>query len=212
MKLDKKTILRIIFRALPVGALFLPLATMTLNLGALGGLLGGLLGGGVEGLGDLLGALGGGSGKSTQYNIVGLIKALFSKDNDLLIKLLQGESMAAARTWLIAAVVGLVLSILAALAGLALVAAGGKAKWLGGSSIAYAAGALGGIGMVVAFVKFGTTLAAAVMNIASTSLNIGAYILVALILFNLCHSLVDWRSTKERERLAALAAKKRKRK
>jgi hypothetical protein len=181
----KKTILRILPRLLPAGALFLPLGTLTISLGSL-------------------------FSKPTAYNIVGLIKTFGSESNELFVNLLKGDSMAPARPWLIVTVVGLALGILAILAGLALPWRE-SVKRLGASAAVYAGGTAGVILAVVGFSRFGTLLTEAV-RLASTSLNAGTWILMALLLLNAAVCFAQWRAAREKARLAALAAKKRKRK
>ena len=180
----KKAMPRAIPRVLPLGALFLPLGTISINFL-------------IE--------------KVTRYNIVELVKAPFSESNELFATLLKSESMAAARIWLVVAVAGLALAVLAVLAGLALCWSG-RIKLYAASAAVYAAGTLGAAGMGYGFAKFGTALAGALMNIATTSLNIGLYVLGLLLLANAVMCFVQWRSAKEKARLAALAAKKRKKK
>jgi len=182
--MSKKLIVRIVLRLLPVGALFLPLGTLSINLIIK---------------------------KDTSYNIVELVKSLFSDNSgtELLLKLMETESMAAARAWMVVTAAGLVLSILAILAGLALVYFG-KVKLLGASAAVYGAGTLGGVAAVTGFMLFGAELAEALRNIATASVNIGAYVMVAALLVNLIVCLAQWRGEKEKARLAALAKKQRK--
>ena len=207
----KKTILRILPRLLPAGALFLPLGTLTFSLGGLGDLLGGLLGGGLGGgLGELLGGLGGG-GKSTSYNIVKLIQALFDDSNELIVRALKDDMMAQARPWLVVTAVGLSLAVAAVLAGLALCFKE-NIKLHAASFYVYAGGSLAAVLAIAGFLRFSAALAKDMGAIASTSLNIGAWLLLAMLLLNAAIWFGQWRAAKERARLAALAAKKRKRK
>jgi len=178
-----KTIVRFVARALPVGALFLPLGTITIKFL-------------VE--------------KATPYNIAGFIKMLFEDGNELFFNMLTSEIMDSARPWMYVAAAGLAAGVLAALAGLAL-AYWDSIKALAISAWAYAGGVLGAAAMAVGFTIFGTTMAGALMNIASTSVNYGTYILLGLLLCNLIHSLIQRRDAREAARRAALAAKKRKR-
>jgi len=201
----KKTILRILPRLLPAGALFLPLGTLTISLGGLGNLLGGL--------GDLLGGLGalGGAGeKATPYNIIELVRALL-EGNELFANVLKSESMAPARPWLAVAVAGLVLGILAVLAGLTL-SFDEEIKRLAASAMVYAGGTVSVILAMAAFSMFGAILAEVWRGVANTTLNYGTWLLMILLLLNAAICFFRWRAAKERARLAALAAKKRKRK
>jgi len=208
----KKTILRTLPRLLPAGALFLPLGTLTINLGnLLGGLLGGLGELGELGqLGELLGGLGGGGGTSTQYNIVKLIQALFSEGNEMFANMLKSDMMAQARPWLVVTAVGLVLAIGAVLAGLAL-AFKESAKLHAASFYVYAGGTLSTALAVVGFWRFSAAFAEDAGVFGSTSLNFGTWVLLAMLLLCAAICFSQWRAAKERARLAALAAKKRKR-
>jgi len=201
----KKTILRILPRLLPAGALFLPLGTLTISLGGLGNLLGGL--------GDLLGGLGalGGAGeKATPYNIVELVRALL-EGNELFANVLKSEAMAPARPWLVVTAVGLALGILAVLAGLTL-------SWRDSmklslvSTAVYAGGTVSVILAMAGFSMFGAMLAEVWRGIADASLGYGTWLLLLMMLLNAAVCFFRWRAAKERARLAALAAKKRKRK
>jgi hypothetical protein len=107
--------------------------------------------------------------------------------------------------------VGLGVGILAILAGLAL-SYRESIKLHASSAAVYAGGTAGVILAVVGFSRFGAVLAGAVRSIASTSLSFGTWILMALLLLNAAVCFSQWRAAKERARLAALAAKKRKRK
>jgi len=199
----KKTILRVLPRLLPAGALFLPLGMLTISLGGLGNLLGGL--------GDLLGglgALGGASEKGTSYNIVGLIRALF-EGNELFANVLKSEAMAPARPWLAVAVAGLVLGILAILAGLAL-SFDEEIKRLATSAMVYAGGTAGAVLALVGFSMFGAILDEVWRGIANAAAGYGAWVLLILLLVNAAVCFFQWRTAKEKARLAALAAKKRK--
>jgi len=201
----KQTILRILPRPLPAGALFLPLGTLTISLGGLGGLLGGL--------GDLLGglgALGGESEKGTSYNIVGLVRAM-AEGNELFANALKSDSMAPARPWLAVAVIGLVLGILAILAGLAL-SYRESMKLSAVSAAVYAGGAAGVILAMAGFSMFGAILGEVWRGVANATLDYGTWVLLALLLLNAAICFCRWRADKERARLAALAAKKRKKK
>jgi len=182
--MSKQLIIRIALRLLPVGTLFLPLGTLSINLII---------------------------NKTTSYNIVELVKSLFSDSGgtELLLKLMETESMATSRAWMVVTAAGLALSLLAILAGLAL-AYFDQIKLLGASAAVYGAGTLSGAAAVFGFAMFGTELAAAVNNIATAMVNIGAYVLVAAMLLNLLADLAQWRGEKEKARLAALAKKQRK--
>ena len=212
-KIDRQAIIkaipRAVLRLLPVGALFLPLGTLTINLGNLGD-LGDLLGG----LGSLLGLAGDlGSGKGTSYNIVGLIQALTGKGSgsDLFMRLLNSDMMDTPRAWAYVTGIGLIVSILAMLAGFAFLFAE-RVKPLAIGAAVYGAGALGGIGAVVGFRQFGEALGPAIMNLASAAVDYGAYVLVAMLLLNLTVCLAQWGNARKQVRLAALARKqKRKR-
>jgi len=196
----KRAVPRALPRLLPVGALFLPLCTMTLSLG---GLLGSLLG-------DSLGGLGGG-GKSTQYNIVTLIQGMAGQDSELLVKLIKADFMAEVRTWLYVIAAGLALSILAMLAGFAFLFAE-KIKPLAASAAVYGAGVLGMAGTLTGFAFFNPALGRAVPDIASASLNYGVWVLAAAMLLNLAMCLARCYSLKEQERLTALARQQKKKK
>jgi len=191
---------RAVLRLLPIGALFLPLGTVTISLGALGSLFG-------------LGDLGGGGGSGTPYNIVGLIKSVVSPDSELMRKLLQTDMMDGPRAWLYVTGAGLILSILAMLAGFAFVFIfAEKVKPLAAGAAVYAAGVLGAICGLAGFMQFGAALGPATMNLASTAVNYGAYVLAAMLLLNLAVCLAQWRRVKEQERLAALAKKQKQKK
>jgi len=180
----KQIILRLLPRLLPAGALFLPLGTLTIKLL-------------VE--------------KATQYNIVELVRTFGSENNELFVNLLKSDSMAPARPWLVVTAVGLLLGILAILAGLAL-AWRESIKLHVLSAAVYAGGTAGVVLAIVGFSRFGAILAEAVRSIANTSLSFGTWVLMALLLLNAAVCYAQWRAAKERARLAALAAKKRKRK
>ena len=187
-KLSKEAVLPALLRTaprlLPVGALFLPLGTLTIKIL-------------IE--------------KVTQYNIVTMIQAFTGEDSELFTKLLATEPMAAARTWMYVTAVGLVLSILAMLAGLAL-AFSGKTKILIAGTVTYGVGTLAGICAGVAFSMCGAALAGAMNNMVGLSVNFGTWVLVAVLLLNFVLCLSQWRRAKERARLAELAKKKRKKK
>ena len=199
-----------VLRLLPVGALFLPLGTLTFSLGGLGEALGlGDLSGLLSGL--LGGALGGSGGSGTSYNIVGLIKGITGRDSDLMVRLLKTDMMATPRVWLYVTGAGLILSILAMLAGLAFIFAEKKKPLAIGAAV-YGAGTLGGIGAIVGFIKFGEALGPAIMNLASAAVNYGAYVLAAMLLLNLIVCLAQWRGAREQVRLTALARQQKKKK
>jgi len=207
----KKAIPRVVPRLLPVGALFLPLGTLTFNLGSLGQLLGG---GGLGDMAGLLAGLLGGAGEtSTSYSIVGAIQALTKKGpgSDLFGSLMKQDFMAAVRGWAAVTAVGLALCILAMLAGFAFIFAE-KVKPLGIGALVYGAGTLGGLLALGGFKQFGAALGPAVADMASASLNYGAWVLAAMLLLNLIVCLTLWRGAKERERRAELAKKQRKKK
>ena len=172
----KTTALRILPRLLPAGALFLPLGTLTISLGALGELFGALLGGGT----------------GTQYNIVKLIQALFSGDEPF-ANLLKADIMTLARPWLAVAAAGLALAAGAVLAGLAL-ACGGGAKLLSASSYVYAGGALATAFAMVGFRRFSAVLAEATGAFGRTSLNFGAWVLLATLLLCAAICFSQWRA------------------
>ena len=178
----KKAIPRAVLRLLPVGALFLPLGTMTIKFI---------------------------SEKTTRYNIVELIKSLGGQGNELLLKLLETEPMAEVRAWIVVTAVGLALSVLAMLAGFAFLFAE-SVKPLAIGAAVYGAGTLGGIAAVVGFTQFGQALGPAIMNLASAAVDYGAYVLVAMLFVNLVVCLAQWRKARERVRLAALARKQKK--
>jgi len=202
----KKAIPIAALRLLPVGALFLPLGTLTFNLGGLGEMLG------LGDLGGLLAGLLGGGGKGTSYNIVGLIQGMLGQDsNGLLGRLMQQDFMAGTRIWLYMTGAGLALGILATLAGFAFIFAE-KVKHLAASAAVYGAGTLGGICAVVGFLQFGVALGPALLDLAIATLNYGAWVWAAMLLLNLIVCLVLWRGVKERERLTALARKQKKKK
>jgi len=180
----KKAIPRAVLRLLPVGALFLPLGTMTIKII---------------------------NEKVTSYNIVGLIQSLSGQGNELLLKLLETEQMAAVRTWMYVAMAGLILSVLAMLAGFAFLFAE-KVKPLAASAAVYGAGMLGIIGALVGFSRFGAALAGAVMNMASAAVQYGAWALAAMLLLNLTVCLAQWRGAREQVRLTALARQQKKKK
>ncbi|MDR2686863.1 MAG: hypothetical protein LBB75_03860 [Oscillospiraceae bacterium] len=180
----KKAVPRAVLRLLPVGALFLPLGTLTIKII---------------------------TEKATQYNLVGLIQALFGQENQLLVNLIKTDMMAAPRAWLYVTAAGLILSILAMLAGFAFLFAE-KVKPLAAGAAVYGAGALGGICAVIGFAQFGGALGPAIMNMAGASVNYGAYDLAAMLLLNLVVCLAQWRGAKERERLTALARKQKQKK
>jgi len=180
----KKTILRILPRLLPAGALFLPLGSLTISLGAL-------------------------FEKPTSYNIVQLVKTFGGQGNELFLNLLKGDAMAPAIPWLVVSIVGLVLGILAVFAGLALPWKE-SIKLDAASAAVYAGGTAGVTLAMIAFPQFGSMLLQAV-RIASASLGYGVWILLALLLLNTAICFYRWRTEKEKARLAALA-KKQKRK
>ena len=167
-------------RALPIGALFLPLAALNIRLL-------------VE--------------NTTQYNIVALFKALSGGGDSLFGSLLGSDTLAPALPWLIAAAAGLALSVAAIAAGLAL-SPRESIKSLAAACWIYAGGALGAVCAAVGTAVFGGALGGAVRNLASASVGVGTYVLLALMPLNLAASFFQWRGAKEKVRLAALAAKK----
>jgi len=201
-KIDERAIKKAVpfaaLRLLPMGALFLPLGTLTFSLGNLGSLFG-------------LGNAGGGGGSGTSYNIVGLIKGIGGPDSDLMVKLLKTDMMAEPRTWLYVTGAGLILSILAMLAGFAFLFAE-KAKPLAIGAAVYGAGVLGGIGALAGFMQFGAALGPASMNLASAQADYGTYVLIAMLLLNLIVCLAQWRRVREQERLTVLARQQKKKK
>ncbi|MCL2298540.1 MAG: hypothetical protein FWC27_00130 [Firmicutes bacterium] len=174
----KKILLRILPRLLPAGALFLPLGSLTISLGAL-------------------------FERPTSYNLVGLLKTFGGKGNELFLNLLKSEAMAPAVPWLVLSIVGLVLGVLAVLAGLAL-SWRGSIKLYAASAAVYAGGTLGIALAAAAFPLFGKILVEAV-SLASTALGYGVWILLALLLLNAAVCFFQWRAEKEQARLAALA-------
>jgi len=118
--------------------------------------------------------------------------------------------MAQARPWLAVTAVGLSLAVGAVLAGLAL-AFKESVKLHAASFYVYAGGTLTTALAAVGFWRFSIALAEAAGVFGSTSLNYGTWILLALLLLCAAVCFSQWRAAKERARLAALAAKKRKR-
>jgi len=201
----KKAVPFAVLRLLPVGALFLPLGTLTFSLGGLGDLAEGLGAlGALFGLGNL-----GGAGSGTSYNIVELVKSFTGSSSELFMRLLKTDMMATPRAWAYVTGVGLILSILAMLAGFAFLFAE-SVKPLAIGAAVYGAGTLGGIAAVVGFTQFGQALGPAIMNLASAAVDYGAYVLVAMLFVNLVVCLAQWRKARERVRLAALARKQKK--
>jgi len=180
----KKAIPRAVLRLLPVGALFLPLGTMTIKFI---------------------------SEKTTRYNIVELIKSLGGQGNELLLKLLETEPMAEVRAWIVVTAVGLALSVLAMLAGFAFLFAE-KVKPLAAGAAVYGVGVLGVAAALTGFMRFGAALGGAVMNMASAAVEYGAWALAAALLLNLVVCLAQWRNAKEQIRLTELARQQKKKK
>jgi len=146
---------------------------------------------------------------ATAYNIVGLIKTLTGETNEFFAGVLQSDRMDPARPWLAVAAAGLTLGILAVLAGLAL-SLRESMKLSAASAAVYAGGTAGIILAAAGFMMFGKALAEAWRSMAGASLGYGSWVLLALLLLNAAICFFQWRAAKESARLAALAAKKRK--
>ena len=180
----KRAVSRAVLRLLPAGALFLPLGAMSIKFI---------------------------TEKTTRYNIVELIKSLGGQGNELLLKLLEAEQMAAVRSWIYVTAVGLVLSVLAILAGFAFLFAE-KVKPLAAGAAVYGAGVLGIATALTGFIKFGAALGGAMMNIASAAVEYGAWVLAAALLLNLAVCLTQWHDAREQIRLTELARQQKKKK
>jgi len=187
-----KAIPRAALRLLPLGALLLPLCTLATRV--------------------IL------KKSETRFYITTLLGALLHPEQTsaFVNNTLRSEQMADTRAWVYVAIGGLAVSIVCALAGLAFVFAR-KAKALFACAAVYCAGALSGTGMVLGLAMASRALALAMQGMgrladASLALETGAWLLAAALLLNLIACVVEWLTTRKRERLNELVHKpKRKR-
>lgn len=152
-------IARLVLLFLPIGMLFLPLGRAVVNIPFVD--------------------------NTTNLNIINIFKSITSLDFDMVFSFLGDERLSAAYIWLLLALVGVILVLVACLAGLICsVLAGGK-KAMVRAAVICGVGMAGTILGAIALTQYGANLADLFPGAISTAVSFGAVALAASFLIGL---------------------------